>query len=219
MSSEKRPIVCGAVTGTSNLFGCRVFEVKLLDANNEVVARMQLPLPLLKDAGVATTLNSTRRVRDWMKSEDGREWLNTNYKKPLQMQSPIPAIVRTDGLPSLPAARPESVRKKLPSLTPDEVVLLHTTGVRWFHNAGTRRRYLSSCLGWAMYKRNATTRSVTGIPLYVFASWAKGAVLKDGTVWVKGDAPNLLTDRGIIAEEKDVLEMLRDDLKRGMQNG
>lgn len=59
----------------NNIFGAKFFEIIFENGKGEFYADKSISLTKLKELGVAKTMNSTKKVRDWANSKEGQEFL------------------------------------------------------------------------------------------------------------------------------------------------
>jgi hypothetical protein len=72
-------------------------------------------------------------------------------------------------------AEAEKAHKALPSLTQDEFYKALEKGERWFHNGGTRERYVLGIAGFfTHYKSKPESNTTSGVVTGDFIKWAKG---------------------------------------------
>lgn len=65
----------------NNVFGAKFFEIIFENEKGEFRADKSISLTKLKELGVAKTMNSTKKVRDWADSEAGQAFLFGKEKK------------------------------------------------------------------------------------------------------------------------------------------
>lgn len=63
------------VVSTNNYCGLRFWELNC-DRKDGNFNRFNLTVSTMKEKNVAKTLNSTRKVTDWLNSEEGLAWVN-----------------------------------------------------------------------------------------------------------------------------------------------
>lgn len=69
------------IQSTSNYFGLRFWEL-ICNRKDGNFNRFNLMLSTMQEYGVAKTLNSKRKVTDWLNSEEGLVWVNQRIEKP-----------------------------------------------------------------------------------------------------------------------------------------
>lgn len=168
-------IMSAEVASTHNIFGIRGFELRVYNADGYALGTQVIPMEFLKAEGITYTLNGKRQVTEWANSEAGLKWLRENYGTDAKHIAQVKYKVME-----------ESVRRKLPSLSPSEVDALMRKGIAVYHNGGVRKRHVVGVGVWVAYKTRQNTNNTAAEPLHNFAKWCKGFILPDGTVVTKG---------------------------------
>lgn len=60
---------------SNNVFGMKFFEIIFENEKGEFLKDTSISLSRLKELGVAKTMNSTKKVREWAESEEGQAFL------------------------------------------------------------------------------------------------------------------------------------------------
>lgn len=60
---------------SNNVFGAKFFEIIFEDIEGHFHADKSISLTKLKELGVAKTMNSTKKVREWADSKEGQAFL------------------------------------------------------------------------------------------------------------------------------------------------